>query len=156
MYVKAVPVLNGFPALRYPQENYALTDAQFVFSSNGDLISFMLFSPLEIQRIENEAVKGLSIEALLSRVREHLEGTDANHYGLGGILQIIPEDVQCNVTVSEMEYGLSRTKEAYRYVPSILLKGSAEYIGKETTYYRSERPEVLLVVNAADGTIIHG
>lgn len=156
VYVKAVPVLNGFPALRYPQENYDLTDAQFVFSSNGDLISFMLFSPLEIQRIENEAVKGLSIEALLSRVREHLEGTDANHYGLGGILQIIPEDVQCNVTVSEMEYGLSRTKEAYRYVPSILLKGSAEYIGKETTYYRSERPEVLLVVNAADGTIIHG
>ena len=48
-------------------------------------------------------------------------------------------------------------EDVYNYVPSILLKGSSEYVGKENgkTYYMSEQPEILLVINAVDGTIIN-
>lgn len=171
--VNAVPVLNGVSALRRPQisslrnqngyaANYYLTDAQFVFSANGDLISFSLFSPLDIQEVVNENVKVLSIDNLLNQAQEQLELSDSYNYGFGPFLEIIKDEVQCNVTVSEIEYGLSRIKvpdneEAYYYVPSILLKGCSEYIGKENgkTYYISEKPEVLLVINAVDGTIIN-
>ena len=62
------------------------------------------------------------------------------------------------MTVSEIEYGLARTggEGSFRYVPALALKGTSEYIGEADgkTYYTSEAPELLLVMNAADGTII--
>lgn len=173
VYVNAVPVLDAAPALRRPQitslrsqnsyaANYYLTDAQFVFSANGDLISFSLFSPLDVQKVVNRDASVLGIEDLLNRAQAHLELSDAYNYGFGPFLQFINKEVQCNVTISEIEYGLSRIRVQdndglYYYVPSILLKGFSEYIGKEDgeTYYISESPEVLLVVNAADGTVIN-
>lgn len=171
--VNAVPAFNGVPALRRPQlsslrneEGYAssqyLTDVQFVFSSNGELISFALFTPLTTQEVINENVKVMEIEELLSHAQTILQLTDAYHYGFGEYLPLISEGVQCNVTVSEMEYGLSRirvpnTDDSYYYVPSLILKGSSEYIGQESgkTFYASKEPEVLMVINAVDGTIIN-
>lgn len=171
--VNAVPILNGASALRRPQisslrnqngyaANYYLTDAQFVFSANGDLISFSLFSPLDIQGVLNENAKVININDLLDQAKEQLKLSDSYNYGLGPLLQIIQEELQCNVTISEIEYGLSRLRvpdneDVYNYVPSILLKGSSEYVGKENgkTYYMSEQPEILLVINAVDGTIIN-
>lgn len=173
VYVNAVPVLNGVSALRRPQisslrnqngyaANYYLTDAQFVFSANGDLISFSLFSPLDIQEIVDDNVTVPGIDNILNQAQKHLELSDAYNYGFGPLLEFIEEEVQCNVTISEIEYGLSRIKvpdneDAYYYVPSILLKGCSEYIGKESgeTYYISEKPEILLVINAVDGTVIN-
>ena len=173
MCVNAVPILNGASALRRPQisslrnqngyaANYYLTDAQFVFSANGDLISFSLFSPLDIQGVLNENAKVININDLLDQAKEQLKLSDSYNYGLGPLLQIIQEELQCNVTISEIEYGLSRLRvpdneDVYNYVPSILLKGSSEYVGKENgkTYYMSEQPEILLVINAVDGTIIN-
>ena len=171
VYVDAVPVLNGTAALRRPQigvlrspdgrSNYYLTDAHFVFSANGDLISFTLFSPLDIQQIVSEGVQPLSVERLLAQARQHLALTCAEDYGsgFGSMLQLMQIEAQCSVTVSQIEYGLSRTggaEEGFSYVPSILLKGRVEYIGKEDgkSYYASEVPEVLLVMNAMDGTVI--
>ena len=171
--VNAVPFLNGASALRRPQisslrnqngyaANYYLTDAQFVFSANGDLISFSLFSPLDTQGVLNENAKVININDLLDQAKEQLKLSDSYNYGLGPLLQIIQEELQCNVTISEIEYGLSRLRvpdneDVYNYVPSILLKGSSEYVGKENgkTYYMSEQPEILLVINAVDGTIIN-
>ena len=66
------------------------------------------------------------------------------------------------MTISEIEYGLTRIKvqdqaDDYYYVPAISLKGSVEYVGQESnkTYYVSENPEVLVVINAIDGTVIN-
>ena len=171
VYVDAVPVLNGTAALWQPQigalrspdgrSNYYLTDARFVFSANGDLISFNLFSPLDIQGIVNENAHFLGIDRLLTQARQHLALTRAEDYGngFGSVLQFIQAETQCSVTVSQIEYGLARTDGAegtFSYVPSILLKGRVEYIGKEDgkSYYESEAPEVLLVMNAMDGTVI--
>lgn len=171
--INAVPVLNGISALRHPQigslrnqngyaANYYLSDVQFVFSANGELISFSLFSPLDIQEIVDDNVKVPSIDNLLNQAQKHLELSDSYNYGFGPFLEFIEEEVQCNITVSEIEYGLSRIKvpnneDAYYYVPSIRLKGCSEYIGKESSeaYYVSEKPEILLVINALDGTVIN-
>lgn len=173
VHVNAVPVLNNVPALRHPQltalrnkDGYApnqyLTDAQFVFSPYGDLISFTLFTPLEVQKVVTENADVMMFNDLMTRAKDHLTLTDAYHYGYGEYLFFIQEDVQCNVSVTEFEYGLSRIKvpnsdDAYYYVPSIILKGTSEYIGMETgkTFYSSEEPEVFMVINAVDGTLIN-
>lgn len=173
IYVKAVPVFNGVAALRRPQinslrskEGYApnhyLTDMQFVFAPNGELISFSLFTPLEIQKVVSDNASMIGTDDLMLRAQEHLKLTDSHSYGFGQFLSLVSEAVQCNVTVLEIECGLSRirmpnTEDAYYYVPSILLKGSSEYIGKDTgkTYFVSNVPEVLAVLNALDGTIIN-
>lgn len=171
--INAVPVLNGIPALRRPQlaglrnkDGYApsqyLTDANFRFSPKGELLSFTLYTPVEIQEIVNDNVKVMSMDSLLTQAQERFMLTDAYAYGFGDFLQFINEEVQCNVTVSAIEYGLSRVKvpdsdDSYYYVPSMLFQGSSEYIGKSTgkTYYVSEKPEVLMVINAVDGTVIN-
>ena len=173
VHVNAVPVLNNVPVLRHPQlmslrnengyaPNQYLTDAQFVFSPKGDLVSFTLFTPLDIQKVENDDVNVMPINELLSLAQNHLTLTDSYHYGFGQYLFFYTEEIECNVSVSEMEYGLCRIKvpntdDEYYYVPSVILKGSSEYIGEESgkTFYVSEEPEVLVVINAIDGTIIN-
>lgn len=62
--VKAVPVLKGIPAMRRPQltnlksdeayvSNYYLTDVEFEFSANGDLVSFWMYSPIDVSKVMN-------------------------------------------------------------------------------------------------------
>lgn len=173
IYLNAVPVFNGIPAIRHRQldslrnpNGYAasqyITDANFNFSANGDLISFHLYTPLNVEEVVHEHVKTMDMNALLERAQEVLMLTDAYAYSFGSYLQFIDEATQCNITVSEMEYGLTRIKvpdqeDSYYYVPAIQLNGSVEYVGKESkkTYYVSESPEELVVINAIDGTIIN-
>ena len=174
VHVNAVPTFNGVSALRHPQlaslkdkSGYApsqyLTDAQFSFAPSGELLSFTLFTPLNTQEVIDEHVKVMSMGELLNRAQEILTLTDSNSYGFGEYMQLIDEEVKCNVEVSEVKYGLSRIKVpdtdgTYYYVPSLLLKGVSEYVGKESgkTFYASEKPEVLAVINAVDGTLING
>lgn len=173
IFVNAVPVFNGVPAIRHRQlgslrnpDGYAasqyITDANFCFSANGDLISFQLFTPLDVEEVVNEHVKTMDMNALLERAQDVMMLTDAYTYSFGSYLQFIDEAVQCNITVSEMEYGLTRIKvpdqeDSYYYAPAIQLKGNVEYVGKESgkTYYVSEDPEELVVINAIDGSIIN-
>lgn len=173
IYVNAVPVFNGTPAIRHRQldslrnpDGYAasqyITDANFSFSANGDLISFRLYTPLNVEEVVNEHVKTMNVNALLERAQGILMLKDAYAYSFGSYLQFIDEAVQCSIAVSEMEYGLTRIKvpdqeDSYYYVPAIQLKGNVEYVGKESgkTYYVSESPEELVVINAIDGTIIN-
>lgn len=173
VHVNAVPVLNDVPVLRHPQltalrnqDGYApnqyLTDAQFVFSPSGDLISFTLYTPLESQNVVSENANVMTFNNLLARAEEYLSLTDSYNYGFGEYLFFIQEDVQCNVSVSDFIYGLSRIKvpdtdDSYYYVPSIILKGTAECIGKETgkTYYLSDEVETFMVINAVDGSLIN-
>lgn len=173
IYVKAVPVFNNVPVLRRPQlaslrneDGYAAsqyyTEANFEFAPSGKIISFTLYTPLDIQSFVTNNAKVMSIEELVEKSQELLRLTDAYAYGFGMLLDYVEEEVECSVKVSDMEYGLSRIKvpnqdNCYYYVPSILLKGWPECIGKEsgTTYYYSEVPETLMVINALDGSIIN-
>lgn len=173
VYVDAVPTFNGIPAIRLRQldglrneDGYAasqyITDANFCFSANGDIVFFRLYTPLDVKEIVTDHVKTMGMNELLERAKEVLELSDAYAYPFGSYLQFIDEQVQCDVTVSEIEYGLTRIKvqdqaDDYYYVPAISLKGSVEYVGQESnkTYYVSENPEVLVVINAIDGTVIN-
>lgn len=173
IFVNAVPVFNGIPALRCQQlqslrneEGYAasqyITDANFNFSANGELITFRLFTPLDLDNLVYEHVKTMDVKQLLVRAEEALTLTDAYAYSFGSYLPMINEEMQCNITVSEMEYGLSRVKvqdqeDSFYYVPAIMLKGNIEYSGKQSgkVYYESDTPEILLHINAVDGSIIN-
>ena len=173
IFVNAVPVFNGIPALRCQQlqslrneEGYAasqyITDANFNFSANGELITFRLFTPLDLDNLVYEHVKTMDVKQLLVRAEEALALTDAYAYSFGSYLPMINEEMQCNITVSEMEYGLSRVKvqdqeDSFYYVPAIMLKGNIEYSGKQSgkVYYESDTPEILLHINAVDGSIIN-
>ena len=173
VYVNAVPAFNDVPAIRCEQlialrnqdgyaSNHYLTDAEFIFSPNGDLISFSLFTPLTVEETINSNVKVMDMQELLSRAESHLKHTDSYNFYFGQFLGYIDEKVQCNVYVSEIVYGLSRIRlqdaeDTYYYIPALMLKGNVEYIGKETnqTFYVSKKPEVLVTINAVDGTVIN-
>lgn len=169
--VKAVPMFNGSPAIRMPQlsnlkskENYAsnyyLTDANFTFAPDGTLISFQLFSPIDIIGVIAENSKIQSIDSLMEIAKKHFTLSDAYNYGIGGTLDESDQKVECNIVINKLKYGLARVKvidadDRYYYVPSILLLGNVEYSlanTGETCFYRESAS--LLHINAIDGSII--
>lgn len=173
IYVNAVPTFNSVPVLRRPQltslrnENgYAAseyyTEANFEFAPTGELISFKLYTPLDIQSVVTENAVIMSMEDIMERAQKLLSLTDAYSYGFGSLLEYVEENVECSIVVSDVEFGLSRIKvpdqdNCYYYVPSILLKGWPECVGteSETVYYYSDDPETLMVINALDGSVIN-
>lgn len=172
--VGAVPVFEGVPAVRRMQlndlkskaacaSNYYLTDANFSFSANGDMISFSLFSPVDVQEIVDERVSTVPVEELLMRIKDQLSLSDYYSYGFGEVADTISEPVLCKVELSSLEYGLTRAKapntdESYYYLPALHVKGYVDYVGKDSgSLYFSTRDEeqTLLIVNAVDGSVIN-
>lgn len=169
--VRAVPVFNGTAAVRMPQlsnlksettyaSNYYLTDAQFVFSPDGTLLSFQLFSPVDITSVISEKPKVRSMDELLEIAKNHFILTDAYFYGLGGIMDEANQDIDCNVTINKMEYGLARVKvpntdDRYYYIPSMVFVGDIEYSMVDTgEICFSDESITLLHLNAIDGSVI--
>lgn len=174
VYVYATPILNGVPAV-YGQENtqksndysgaYAMTQATFLMSPNGDLLDMELDSPLEIKSLINENVAKLSLSQLLERAKNHLTLSDAGNFGLPAdqvaiYEQHFEEKILCHVTIARAEYGLARimaenTTDCYYYVPALMLWGKIEYCGETTgeTYFNIADNHILCI-NAVDGSII--
>lgn len=180
--VKAVPVINGVPAIRRPQltnmkndnvftSKYSLTDAQFQFSANGDLIAFDLDGAIDITEIVNANVATLSMDELMERVQNHITLSDFGAYSvamdtLESMEQDFGEEIVCNIDITQLEYGLTRVKvpdtdDCFYYLPAILLSGTINYCGVDTgmVYFSSDEmddgPIVPLVcMNAVDGSII--
>lgn len=83
--INAVPVLNRIPAV-YGQENaaqsedyvgaYALTQATFLMSANGDVINVEIDSPIEVKAVLNENMATLSFDELVERAQQHLSFSD--------------------------------------------------------------------------------
>lgn len=170
--VNAVPVLNGGEVIRQPQltslrnpEGYAAdyyyTDVNFQFSANGDLISFMLYSPLDVKEVLNENVAVLPMEEMMDTARRYLQYSDCYAYGFGDHLDQAGEKLSCTVTVSQLDYNLIRVRVPnsdtdFYYVPGIILRGQVQYAGSisGTVYYESKDLETLVAINGVDGTII--
>lgn len=171
--INAVPFLNDVPSIRRPQlnnlkskevyaSNYYLSDVNFEFSADGKLVSFKMYSPVDIKEIVNDNAKVQSMDELMKIAKNNLSLRDIYSYGLGSIVNRIDEKVSCTVCVTGLEYGLTRVKKAntdssYYYVPALMLNGSVECIGKKSKeiYYVSEEPEILIIINAIDGSIIN-
>ena len=172
--VTAVPVIEGEAVARSPQlssygdsmnsyaSNYFLTDVSFSFSGSGDLISFRMYSPLDILRAEDVDEDVLSFDALMQKAQTYFTHSDRFQYNRNSILEFVEEEVNCRVCIYEAEYKLSRvripdTDYNYYYTPSLLLWGNVELVGNSSgnIYYSSTSPELLLTLNAVDGTVIN-
>lgn len=172
--IHATPVLHGVPVV-YGQKNtqqsddyagaYALTQATFLMSSNGDLLDMELDSPLQVKSIINENVATLPFSQLIDRARNHLTLSDAGNFGLPleqltMYEQHFDEKILCYVTMDQAEYGLARimaedTTDRYYYVPALMLHGSIEYCGENSNkVYFNTQDNYTLCINATDGTII--
>ena len=183
IYVTAVPVIDGVAAIRRPQlsnlrsdasfaSNYYLTDAEFWFSANGDLVEFNLDSPVDIEEKVNENVAVMPMDELIERAKTHLSLFDQYQYGISKESLDIDqreagEKFICNVNISKLETGMLRVKvpntdESYYYVPGIVLSGTVDHVGVDTgTVYASSGEEIyldrvisLVALNAVDGSII--
>ena len=169
--VQAVPTFNGAATIRRPQlsnlkskeqyaSNYYLTDAELIFSPDGTLLSFQLFSPVDVTRIVNESPVVLDMDRLMENAKNYFQLTDAYFYGIGGSMDESGTDVDCNVDINNLEYGLSRVKvpdtdDSYYYVPSIALSGDIQYTLSDTgEVCFSNENTTLLLLNAVDGSII--
>lgn len=168
--ISAVPVIQGVPAIRYPQldnlksenvydSNYYYTDACFEFSANGDLMLFRMYSPIEIKEVVNENAALLSADDLLAKAKTYLQLSDLYAYGIGSETEQLEDKIGCKVEISNLDIGLTRIKvqdsDDYFYVPSFVLKGNVEYYNKKSAEVIFSADNVtLLVLNAVDGSII--
>lgn len=171
--INATPVLNGVAAVWQEQlnnlrskeayaSNYYLTEANFEFSANGDLVSFEMYSPIDIQAVVNDNVQVLNFYDLIHRAKAYLELSDYYAYGIDLFGDSINEEMGCTVEINELEYNLTRVKvpdtdDRYYYIPAVTLRGNVQYYGKQSgnTYYTSDKPVTLVVLNSVDGSIIN-
>lgn len=180
VHVTAVPVFAGVPAIRRPQfgnlksdaayaSNYYLTDVEFKFSARGDLLSFSLHSAIDMKCIINDNAATLTMDELIDKAKTHMSLSEAGEFGLPqeiveAMKQNSGEDIVCRVSITELEYGLTRVKApntdaSYYYVPAIFLKGTSGYFGADSgAQYGEEIMDnglsLLLVLNAIDGTVV--
>ena len=183
IHVTAVPVIDGLAAIRRPQlanlrceasyaSNYYLTDAEFWFSANGDLVEFNLESPVDIEEKVNENVAVMPMDDLIERAKTHLSLFDQYQHGINKELLDMAQNEAgekfiCNVDISKLETGLLRVKvpntdESYYYVPGIILSGTVDYVGVDTgTVHASsgesfglDRIVTFVALNAVDGSVI--
>lgn len=184
IHVSAVPVFHETPAIRRPQlgnlksdtsyaSNYYLTDANFEFSVNGDILAFSMFSPVDEKETLNANVQTKSWSELIELAKNHLTLSDYYDYGMSSdfldvFQESVGEKVTCKVDLCQLEYGLLRVKvpntdESYYYVPGMILYGTIDYLGKDSgdilassgdpILYNS-RIVPLVALNAVDGSII--
>jgi len=170
IHVNAVPVFNGIPAMRREQlfalrgreegvTYYYYTDVEFEFSPNGDLINFSMYSPVDIVDSSYET-ESLSIETLLDIAKEHLITSSASNYSFIPGLYEGFVDVGCRITVTGLDYSLTRTtdvddRKPFVYSLGVSLSGSVEYYNKENgEVIAYEENRILLVLDGADGSYV--
>ena len=103
-----------------------------------------------------EAVAETS-EEMMERAKEHLSLSDAYEYDP---LENITAEYTCTVQITQVEYGLTRTKvpnsdESYYYIPAAMFRGNVEYCIEDTgevLYFQEDVP--LLMLNAVDGSVV--
>lgn len=169
----AVPVFNGEVVTRQNQllnlkmddlfaSNYYYTDAEFVFSPSGQLISCFIFSPVEVIDVVNSDVTTLSAAELYERLETNLKYRGISDYTADGRYSSKEEDILGVVDINEIAYGLTRIKvrdkpDHYYYVPALTVRGTFDIVDKASPYIAgglNKEPETLLVINAVDGTVI--
>lgn len=183
IHVTATPAFKGMSVVRQPQlsnlrnadeysSTYYLTDAHFQFSANGELVSFQLYSPVDIVETANENVATLSLQEQIDYGRQFLVLSDRGTYGLTPDIiesyeETFGEEVICKIDICDYDYALTRIKipdvdENYYYIPGLTLYGTIDYCGKDTgTVYGasgetfgSSRMKTLVSINAINGSII--
>lgn len=175
IHVNAVPSFGGIAAIRRDQimnlkskdnyaSNYYITDAMFSFGATGRLITFDLYSPVDVKQTVNESAKMIPINELLQLARKQLSLSDMYQYDYMQLLDGNSENVRCNIEIDKMNFGLTRVKVAnsddcYYYVPAVSFQGSVQFENIESgTIYDLDTDGngyTFLTLNAVDGTVIN-
>lgn len=172
--ITAVPVFEGNAALRTAQlsslkgtseytSNYYYSDVEFQFSTNGNLLSFHMKSPVDVISVINPSVKVLDFNDLMQIAENQLKLTDAYAYDILGAGEV-DQDIRCQVNIEDVSYGLIRVKKKntenlYYYIPAMQFFGNSElYNGNgelmaDTDSIWGEKA-ILLELNAVDGSIV--
>lgn len=170
IHVNAVPVFYGVPAIRREQISalrgreegktyYYYTDVNFVFAPNGELMTFSMYSPVDIVSSDFET-ETLSVEELLEIAKENLVSSSASSYSYIPSVYEGMCEVGCKITVRDIDYSLTRTtdedtRQPFVYSLGASLSGSVEYYNKETGEVLDyEEDRILLVLDGMDGTFI--
>lgn len=181
--IEAEPVYGGAAVLygdfgrsyvaeeMYNQE-FPVSQIQFFFSANCDLISFGIHSLCEVKEVKNSNVSTLSMAELMETAQNHMALYDAEamdrYTGNALMLEALTgrsrDSLDCKVAISELEYGLARFRVAnsnsYYYAPAVVFYGTIDYCdpgtgevitGSGNPY--GTRIQSLVVINAVDGTI---
>ena len=171
IHVTAVPVLNGVPAVRVPQfyalrdaedptaSNYYYADVEFDFAPSGQLMSFMMYSPIEIaDSVEYDGV--LPLDQLMTRAEEELTASNYGDYSFIPMVYSGDDELGCRITVTGLDYNLTRINkpgytDRFYYVPGITLTGDVEYYEKGSgKVIDTFEKKTLLILNGTDGTVI--
>lgn len=168
--LSAVPVFNTIPAIRREQLNtlwshekeesyYYFTDVQFEFSANGDLISFDMYSPVDVKETSHDA-EPITFEDLYEIAKANLIGSTYSDYSY------IPEaygktiNVGCRITIRDIDYSLNRTSEidnrvSFVYSLGFSLSGDIEYYNKDNGEVIDRgKNRTVLVLDGIDGTFL--
>lgn len=169
--VTAVPVLNGVPAVRVPQfyalrdaedptiSNYFYADVGFEFAPNGELLSFMMYSPVEIVDSVNSG-DVLSVETLLEKAKEYLTASSYGDYSYIPMAYSGDDRLLCRIDITGLDYNLTRINvpgydDRFYYVPGITLTGDVEYYEEESgKVIHTMDQRTLIILNGMDGSVI--
>lgn len=172
VYVTAIPVLEGVATISQQSianlndpnvyaSNYQMPHVQFRYSAQGELVSFLLESPIDSTKVINSNVKAMTMDELMEKAKVFFELSTFSKYDKDNRLSGAETDVQCVLSVNDVKYSLARirvpnTDASYYYVPALTIFGNAEFknIATGETYFSNE-DLLLLTLNAVDGTVIN-
>lgn len=182
--VKAVPVFEGISGLLghtgviylNPDltENssygpsYAMTEIEFAFNADGDLVRFRMNSPVDVKVVLNDNVATLPAEELFAKAENYISLYDAesldgitgnNRYTLSWRNDIPEDSIELKVEITDARYGLGRINKAddddsFYYTPAILFEGTINFCDKNTGEVIDSVTRTLFTINAVDGSII--
>ncbi len=165
--IEAAPIYNGIVVTPQPQlanlkseneyaSNYYYEKIEFMMGTEGELISFKYYGPLEVVDVVNEHTAVMSPDELKERIKTQLSLDDIGMYQW---YESIPTE-KVVMSIRDMEIGLARTKikdnpTDFYLVPSVTIKGSyAMYDGDGNVIMTTGGTSTLLVLNLVDGTVI--
>lgn len=138
-----------------------MSEVNFLFSPNGDLLNFVLYSPIDISNVVNEKVAVLSINELLEIAKSHFVHSDFSQYDSSMRFDPDKASIACDVVNNNIVYGLSRirvpnTDASYYFVPTVALYGDVSFSNKDTgEIYHFEEGERFVMLNTVDGSFIN-
>lgn len=172
IYVTAIPILEGVATIQQQAvanlndsnvyaSNYQMPSVRFRYSANGELVSFLLESPIDSTKVLNNNVKAMAMDELMEKAKTYFELSTFSEYDKDNRLDSSSADVRCMLNVNDVKYSLARirvpeTEASYYYVPALTLFGNAEFqdAGTGVTYFANDNI-LLLTLNAVDGTVIN-
>ncbi len=160
----AKQVLSGSPIVfNTDVPPVTMAQCEMDFSTEGKLLSIELWTPVEVSGTAPQEL--LPEEALLRTAREHLQSWTLQQLWSGNNFwyNYSGEDVDCQVEITALEYGLIRVPNpdimTYRYVPGLAVRGVKTFYNPETREelvpFEPQTEKILLVLNALDGTVVY-